>query len=579
MNIIDFSTKQFDTLYLRLTHRKFYPLLLFILIFIGLTPLLIPGIPNPGYQDLHYHLSRLHTMDVNFSVGEIPSMINHEAKNGYGYGTGLFYPDLFLYIPVLAMKCGFNIIAAYKLFIIISVYAAAISAYYCTLKISHDHFCAFSTSILHTWSSYSATCIFFRAAIGEYSTFIFMPWILLGLYEIILGNPRNFLYLSFGFSGLLCAHRISSLMAGAICFVFCFLNFVRFLREPRRVLYLVLSVIPAVLISAAYIVPMLEQLWHFNFRVEADQEECISELFMPFVKLFLEIPNSKTIPWRPSGIGTMLIIVSLQRFRLPAAARSSAGVFRDMTLIAGLGCLMMSTEMPSWEGLFKPLSFIQFPWRFFGPTTVFLAFGGGLVLSELVKLSFRRTRYWCWLVVFGAAFSWFVNVGYCYGVNIYKNKMLKEFHQEEIGEKHYLMSDISNDIFLQGDVVTSSYPINVMLSRPQLNVLEMKFDGNTMDNEVELPITPYYGYVANLILSDGSRHSLKVGRGPNKLFSINIPSTFSSGTVSVRYCSTFLQRLSYCTTIVSIIFFIILGIYRKTKPFFIHGAVICNASL
>ena len=189
MNIIDFTTKQFDTLYLRLTPRKFYPLLLFILILIGLTPLLLPGLPNPDYQDLYYHLSRLHTMDVNFSLGEIPSMINHEAKNGYGYGTGLFYPDLFLYLPVLAMKCGVSIIAAYKLFIIISVYAAAISAYYCALKISHDHFCAFTTSIFHTWSSYSAICILFRAAIGEYSTFIFMPWILLGLYEIIIGNP------------------------------------------------------------------------------------------------------------------------------------------------------------------------------------------------------------------------------------------------------------------------------------------------------------------------------------------------------------------------------------------------------
>ncbi len=565
MNIIDFTTKRFDTLYLHLTPRKFYPLLLFILILIGLTPLLLPGLPNPDYQDLYYHLSRLHAMDVNFSLGEIPSMINHEVKNGYGYGTGLFYPDLFLYIPLLAMKCGFNIIAAYKLFIIIIVYAAAISAYYCALKISHDHFCAFTTSILHTWSSYSAICILFRAAIGEYSTFIFMPWILLGLYEIIIGNPRNFLYLSFGFAGLLCAHRISSLMAGAICSVFCLLNFVRLLKEPKRLLYLALSPIPAVLISAAYIVPMLEQLCHFNFRVMADQEECISELYMPFVKLFLEIPNSKTIPWRPSGIGIILIFISLQRFRLPASARSSSGAFRDMTLIAGLGCLMMSTEMPSWEGLFKPLSFIQFPWRFFGPATVFLACGGGLVLSELVKLSFHCTRYWCWLVVFGAAFSWFVNVGYCYGVNIYRDKMLNKFHKEEIGENHYLMSDISKDIFQQGDVVTSSHPINVVLARPQLNVLEMKFDSNKMDNEVELPIPPYYGYIANLVLSDGSRHFLKAGRGPNKLLSVNIPSTLSSGTVFVRYCPTFLQRISYCTTILSTFFFIILGIYRKYK--------------
>ena len=430
MNIVDYTTEHFDTLYEHLTPRRFYPLLLICLIFIGLIPLLMPGVPNPRYQDLCYHLSRLHTMDVNFSLGEIPSMINHEEKHGYGYGNGFFYPDLFLYPAVLVMKCGFSIIVAYKLLIIASVYAAALSAYYCAWKLSKDHFCAFSVAILSTWSSYSAVNIFMRAAIGEYPIFIFMPWILLGLYEIILGDPRNFLYLSFGFAGLLCAHRISPLMAGAICFVICLFNFIHFLREPRRILYLVLSVIPAILISAAYIVPMLEQLRHFNFRVEADQEEVISDLFMPFVKLFFEIPNSKTLPWRPPGIGTMLIIVALQRFRLPATTRSSSGLFRDITLIAGLACLMMSTEMPSWEGLFKPLSFIQFPWRFFGPATVFLAFGGGLSLSELVKHSFKRTRYWSWLIVFGTAFAWFINVGYSYGVNLYRNRMLKDYHQD-----------------------------------------------------------------------------------------------------------------------------------------------------
>ena len=167
--------------------------------------------------------------------------------------------------------------------------------------------------------------------------------------------------------------------------------------------------------------------------------------------------------------------------------------------------------------------------------------------------------------MFGTAFAWFINVGYSYGVNLYRNRMLKDYHQEEIGENHYLMNDMSKDIFQRGDVVTSSHPINAILSRPKVNVLEMKFDSNTMDNDIELPIIPYYGYAADLILSDGSKQSLKVDRGPNKLLSVNIPSTLSSGTVVVRYKSTSLQRLSYWTTILSILFFIILGLYRNIR--------------
>ena len=565
MNIVDFITEKNDSLYQRLTPGKFFPLLFICLIFIGLTPLLIPGIPYSGYHDLTYHLSRLHAMDVNLSVGEFPSVINHELKNGYGYGTGLFYPNVFLYPAVFVMKCGFSIITAYKLLIAVTVCAAALSAYYCAWKISQNHFCAFSAALLHTWSSYFAVNIFTRAAVGEYSMFVFIPWILLGLYEIILGDPRHFLYLSFGFAGLLCSHRLSPLLAGVICFVFCLLNFVRFLREPRRILYLALSTIPAILVSAACIVPMLEQLRHFTFYIEHDQNVYTPRHVMPFLKLFLEIPNSKIVPWIPSGIGIMLTIVAMQRFRLPAARQSSIGQFGDMTLIAGLACLLMSTEMPSWEGLFKPLDFIQFPWRFFAPATAFLAFGGGQALSELVNGSPQKTRHWFWMVVFGTAFSWFVNVGYDYAVNIYRHQMMKDYHQTETDEKHYLMNDLNENVFPRGDIVTSSRPINATLARPRINVLEMTFDGNSSDNEVELPVIPYYGYVAKMTLADGSCRFLKLGRGPNKLLSVGIPSTVSSGTVAIRYRSTFLQRLSYCISVISTLSLVILFLCKKRR--------------
>ena len=565
MNIINFTTRQINAFYVRLTPRKFYPWLLICLIFLGLTPLLMPGIPYPGHHDLTYHLTRLHAMEVNLNLGEFPSMINHEAKHGYGYGTGLFYPNIFLYPAVLAMKCGFSIIFAYKLIIITTVYATAIGAYYCAWKISKNHFGAFTVAILYTWSSYLAINIFTRAAVGEFSMFVFMPWILLGLYEIILGNPRNFFYLSFGFAGLLCAHRLSPLLAGAICTVFCLLNFVRFLQEPRRILYLALSTIPAILISAACIVPMLEQILHFTFRAETTREVYTAGRTIPFIKLFLEIPNSKIVPWMPSGIGTMLTIVSLQRFRLPASRRTSSGVFCDMMLIAGVACLLMSTDMPAWEGIFKPLDFIQFPWRFFAPATAFLAFGGGLSLAELVNHSYKRTRYWCWMVVFGAAFAWFVNVGYTYAVNLFRNQMLKDYQSTETNECHYLMNDLSSDVLERGDIAISSHPINIKLSRPQINVLQMTFDGNSTDNDVELPIVPYYGYVAQMTLSDGSNHFLKVSRGSNKLLSFNIPSTSSSGTVVIRYKSTPLQRLSYCITVISTLSIIILLFYKWSR--------------
>ena len=561
MNIVDRATRCFDFLRERLGESRFYPSALGVLVLAGLLPLLMPGLPNG--HDLYYHLSRLYAMDVNISLGEFPSMINHEALVGYGYATGLFYPDLFLYPAVMLMKCGMGIVAAYKCLIAAGVFAIAFSAYFCARRLSASSFGAFVTATLYTLSSYLATDLFVRQAFGEFCFFAFMPWIILGFYETVMGDPRKFAYLSFGFAGLACAHSLSLFMASVICAVFVVFNALRLLREPRRIFWLALSPIPAILVGVAFLAPMFEQFSHLHFIIEGEKNANILLRCMPFLKLVLEIPTSKAAEWIPPGIGTMLLIVALQRFRLPALERKPVELFRDMLLIAGLCCLLMSTDMPSWKGAFKFLSVVQFPWRFFGPATAFLAFGGGLVLAALVGRDHARERYWTWLVICGAAFAWFVNVGYFYAARISEHDIMREYRpgrpQEASGIHYLIRGGILDDaIRKRGDVVTPSSPVDVTLSRPQVDVVQLNFSGNVADNDVELPIVPYYGYAAQLMLPDGMEKPLTVGLGPNKLLSVRIPGTCSSGVIRISYQATLLQRISQVVSFVSAIVFLVL---------------------
>jgi hypothetical protein len=567
MNIVDWVSSRFESLRERYGERRFYPLFLGGLLLVGLIPLLMPGLPNG--HDLYYHLSRLHAMDVNFSLGEFPSMINHEALAGYGYASGLFYPDFFLYPAVLLMKCGLGIVAAYKCLLVLCVAATAFGAYYCARRLSATCFGAFATALLYTWSSYFAVDLFVRSSFGEWSQFVFAPWIILGLYEVVMGDPRRFFYLSFGFAGLVLAHSLSLFMMTVICAVFIALNIIRLLREPRRILCLVLAPLPTVLVGLVALLPMCEQFMHLHFHIEVEKNADILSRCMPFLKLILEIPTSKAEFWIPSGVGTMLAIVALQRFRL-ASRRTAPEVFRDMLLIVGLCCLLMSTDMPSWKGAFKPLAVIQFPWRFFGPATAFLAFGGGLALSSLVGEDRARERSWVWLVMCGAAFAWFVNVGYFYAARSSEHDFIRDYkggRPQEASGIHYLIRDglLDNEIRSRGDVATSAHPLDVKLSRPQKDVLQVDFSKNAGDNDVELPILPYYGYAAQLCAPDGTRERLKVGLGPNKLLSVHIPRERASGVLSALYEATFLQRLSQLVSLVSGIAFLSLFIVLKRR--------------
>lgn len=567
MNIVDWTASRFDALRARFGESRFYPALLGALLLCGLAPLLAPGIPNG--HDLYYHLSRLHAMAVNFSLGEVPSMVNHEALAGYGYATGLFYPDFFLYPAVLLMKCGMGILAAYKCMVVACVFATAYGAYFCARRLSATCFGAFATALLYAWSSYFAVDVFVRAAFGEWSMFVFAPWIILGLYETVLGEPRRFPYLSFGFAGLALAHSLSLLMMGAICAAFVAFNAVRILREPRRILYLALSPVPVALVSLAYILPMLEQFAHLHFHIEIEDNAGILSRCMPPLKMLLELPASKAEYWIPPGIGTMLAIAALQRFRL-ASRRTAPELFRDMLLVAGVCCLLMSSEMPPWKGAFKPLAVIQFPWRFFGPATAFLAFGGGLALSALTAGDGARERRWVWRVVCGAAFAWFVNVGYFYTARYCERDFMFGYRvgrPQEASGIHYLIKDGLRDtaIRARGDVAVASAPVDVKLARPRPDVLRMEFSGNAADNEIELPIVPYYGYIALLERPDGTRERLETCLGPGKLLAVRIPAACAEGAVAVRYEATPLQRISQFVSLASAIAFCAFFVAMKRR--------------
>ena len=276
---------------------------------------------------------------------------------------------------------------------------------------------------------------------------------------------------------------------------------------------------------------------------------------MPFLQLFLEIPQSKMDSWHPSGIGTIFIISALQRFRF-SSKRTSIEIFRDILLIAGFGCLLLSTDMPSWKGYFKPFAIIQFPWRFFFPATGLLAFGCGLTLTTLTNGKRPHEHYWLWILLLGCGFAWSVNIGYFYAARISEHDMTKSFKPGRLQEAsglHYLLlgSPLDVDLLKRGDIAIPEHPLDLSLSHPQKHLLKVSFSNNTQDNILEMPKVPYYGYRATLTLPDGTQHPLETGISQNKLLTVSLPGKYAAGDIIVQYRATRLQRLSQIISLLS----------------------------
>ena len=358
--------------------RRLYPTLLAVLILLGFLPLLMPGIPSG--HDCMYHVSRLVTLREGFRAGIPLPVINFDSIEGFGYGPGLFYSDLYFYPFGLLAAIGIPEIAAYKLFLVTWGLLTAFSMYWVVKRISGDEFAGFAASLLYCWSSYHACDMIIRAACGEIQAFFFVPWCIYGFWNILYDDPekRSCLPLAFGYAGLFYAHNITFVLMCLIGGLITAFNLPSLLRDVRRIGSLICAGCLALGLAAFAFVPLLEQISSLKFNLtKATLASPIADRMVPFPRLFLETPSQMMEFWIPPGIGLIFVIVFLQRFRVKSE-RTPSERFRDLCLITGFAALVSASEFLPWQGMMRAIAAIQFPWRLYLPATAFAAVGGGL---------------------------------------------------------------------------------------------------------------------------------------------------------------------------------------------------------
>ncbi len=484
--------------------RRLYPRLLAVLILLGFLPLLIPGIPNG--HDCMYHLARLVTLREGLRAGIPLPVINYDSMEGFGYGPGLFYSDLYFYPFGLLVALGLPVVIAYKLFLVTWCLMTAFSMYWVAKRISGDEFTGFAAALLYCWSSYYACDFIIRAACGEIMAFLFVPWCIYGFWNLLYDehSERNCLILALSFAGLYYAHNITFVLMCLIGGMITAFNLPTLLRDIRRIRTLFCAgCITAGLAAFAY-VPLLEQILSLKFNLtKATVESPIAERMVPFPRLFLELPYMKMEFWIPPGIGIIFVIVFLQRFRVKSD-RTPAERFRDLCMVTAFAALISASEFLPWQGMMRVIAAIQFPWRLYLPATAFGALGGGLLLGRLLagrSTAMRRT--WLWILLCGCGFPWWFLHCYLYAAKISEHRVYTDISRRNAGRRllsgvHFLpQGHVNGDYAGLGRkaVVTSSNPdAQAEVTYPSWGKLEVTFSGFSPGDSFEIPRVYYKGY-------------------------------------------------------------------------------------
>lgn len=553
--------------YNEIEHKKIIiSIFIFVCLYSSLL-LLIPGIPRG--HDLTFHLSRVSAISDGLRLGEFPVKVYPNYFGGYGYANGLFYGDIFLYFPAVLCLLGLSVITSYKIFLFVCAICTAVSIYICVKSISKSRFAATLSMILYTLSSYRAVDVYIRAAIGEVLAFIFIPIVILGVYEIIYNDKRKWHILTIGFTGLFLSHNISAVIMVGFTALILIISYKRLLKELNRLVYLTIATIVTILLTSFFLIPMIEQLLTDKLVINTQTIDAqIWTTTMPLYKIIFEIPYSLLFLSGVSGIGIVFLFIIFLRFKIKSD-KSVIFKFSDICFGMGIVSLLAVTKIFPWRliiKIIKQLSAIQFAWRLYLFATLFLSISGGIVILRYcknIKSRIKISKIVLVLSILACSINMFAQYLF-YGITNIKGLHDVSIDPYRVGLGEYLPEGTDkNEFYERGDVITSNNNIEVQFERKGTN-LDIEFNNNYYDNTyIELPLIYYLGYEATYY-NEGQKNMLPISKGNNNIIRVNLQG-YNKGKIIVNYEGTKIQKITQYISIISFVLFTIYLIYLNER--------------
>ncbi|MDR2614975.1 MAG: hypothetical protein LBC28_00180 [Oscillospiraceae bacterium] len=543
-------------------------------------------------HDIYFHLTRIEGVYEGLLSGQFPVRINPTFIDGYGYADAVMYPPLFIYFPAALRLLRASPTTSYQLFVFGTGLLTSSVSYKCFKRLFGRRDLGIFASAAYTLCLYRLICILTRAAAGELLAMAFLPLLALGMYEAFFGDSRRGARcLVIGFTGLLCSHIISVVIALIACLIFFAVN-LRRLKDVRRLTALVSAAVATVLINAWIIVPMLQTAATglnalYAQRDISEHAVYPAEMFATFVSAFGlsgDVYEPRTeMPLSVGGIlglGALAFVTALAYRRFGNAPRGDieedarADARRAEKLGAGglflaLCSLYLASTLFPWSVvanipvLGSALAIVQFPWRYFGIASVGLV----IVLTSAVALlapegGQRRliALTLCTLGVFLAS-SPYID-GYSQDPNRTPVLTRKYSHLATyaIGGQEYLRRGSSLDALrARGQTVTASGARITGMSRAFTSIT-FSYDSAEEGAYAELPLYYYDGYAAR----DGSDAKLSVTEGVNGVVRVALPR--GSGEASVGYSEPLSYRAAELVSLAAIVAAAIMAMRRRRRP-------------
>lgn len=490
-------------------------------------------------HDISYHTNRIVELANEIKNGNFPVLIHSNLLDGFGYANSLFYPELFLYIPAILIYCGVNFLISYKILTILSTFFTILFTYYAANRIFKKKNIAWTVTLLYSTAFYRLTDIYVRGAIGEVLAMTFLPLILAGIYEILLGDNKKWWIICFGFFELVNSHVLTFAMSVIFIILLCAININKIFKDKKRLINLVIAGVISILLICSFVLPYFEQSSNDKFNVD---EKIYDGTFLKSYSVsFRELINNNfSSDECYKCIGTILLVLSF--FIVKCKNKENETIFMKQIFSIGVIIFIMTTSIFPWEFICSKFNFIttiQFPYRFNILITLIFSFVGGYSICNLINNK-EEINYLLYIGII------------LFTLNLLSQVVVNKLNLTE--EQILSYAPVGNAEYKPYGLILDDKYVHNINSEEKINFerysSKIEFNYEDTENEmiIHIPFTYYKGYKAYIEDTSGNKTELIVSEDENTKNVIVSSDKIITGKITVEYKITFIQVISYIIT-------------------------------
>ncbi len=532
----------------------------------------------------YIHAARVIEIYRALSDGQLP--VRWSENFGYGYGMPLFefYAPLPYYVGAALHWFGFEVLTVVKLLFLFSAIFTTYGAY----KLGNRFFGrsgAILTAAAITLAPYRAVNLFVRGALSEAWGIMAMPWILLGILQIVGREKNGWKTLTISLVVLMLSHNIMTMLFVPLSLLFTvlFLGYRKWIVHKNKkselgaLLRVNGSLLLATGLSSFYLFPAL-------MEKNLTKVESIFSGYFHYSHHFLYIRQFFILNWGYEGsawgpddglsfflgwgqlVGlAIVVLLLLNRIRQKKWRQIITDKKIVLSVLLGslLGLSLFMTILKSkfiWDTL-PGLSYAQFPWRFLGVGIIFL----GLLVGMSASLIKRRRFRYLWTLI--------LLIVLLFNAQFFQPKEFladaDDFYYTDAETIQRQMSGILPDYIPVQMAEKLSPPttlawcdggcekeIEVLINRSHENLIKTNFK---TDKRVEFAVADFAGWEVEI---DGQLAEKKIGLVGN----IAVDVTAGDHLVGTRFVSSRVRFWSDLVSVFSLVVFVYLLIeLRKEK--------------